>query len=65
MLPAILARHTALPVAHAADGDRLTAGRVLIVPPGQHKVDLRVSTWSGSILGSCRVPIRASGGAGV
>ncbi len=35
-LPAILARHTALPVAHATDGDRLTAGQVLVAPPGQH-----------------------------
>lgn len=35
-LPAILDRHTALPVTHAADGDRLGAGRVFVAPPGKH-----------------------------
>jgi len=35
-LPVILGRHTALPVASARDGDRLTAGRVLVAPPGHH-----------------------------
>lgn len=35
-LPALLARRTALPVDPATDGDALTAGRVLVAPPGQH-----------------------------
>ncbi len=35
-LAGILARTTELPVAAAAGGDRLEAGRALVVPPGEH-----------------------------
>jgi two-component system chemotaxis response regulator CheB len=35
-LPVLLDRCTALPVSPAVDGDRLTAGRVLVAPSGQH-----------------------------
>ena len=34
MLPAILARWTAMPVTEAHDGDAVTANHVLVVPPG-------------------------------
>ena len=36
LLPVILSRRTDLPVTHAADGAPLTAGQVLIAPPGHH-----------------------------
>lgn len=37
-LAAILGGRTALPVGFASDGDRLTAARVLVAPPGQHTI---------------------------
>ncbi|GIH95786.1 chemotaxis protein CheB [Planobispora siamensis] len=36
MLPHILGRRTALPVAAACDGQALVPGRVVVAPPGQH-----------------------------
>jgi two-component system chemotaxis response regulator CheB len=36
VLPSLLARHSALPVAHAADRQVLKAGMVLVAPPGRH-----------------------------
>lgn len=36
MLPQILARACALPVAHAIDGELVTNGRVYVAPPGRH-----------------------------
>jgi len=36
LLPALLARHTALAVADAGDKDDLVPGRVLLAPPGYH-----------------------------
>lgn len=35
-LPLILGRHSRIPVVAAADGDRLSPGRVLVAPSGQH-----------------------------
>jgi two-component system chemotaxis response regulator CheB len=37
-LPAILARNTELPVAHARDGEPIRAGRVYVAPPNRHLV---------------------------
>ena len=34
MLPAILARWTAMPVTEAHDGDAVTPNHVLVIPPG-------------------------------
>jgi len=36
MLPALLARHSVLPVHHAVQGEPLLAGRVLVAPPDVH-----------------------------
>lgn len=36
LLPAILARDSKLPVAHARDGDRIVKGRIYIGPPDHH-----------------------------
>jgi len=36
VLPQILSRHSAVHVAHAADRDRLEAGRVYVAPPDRH-----------------------------
>lgn len=36
VLPRILARRSALPVAHAEEGERLLPGRVYVAPPDQH-----------------------------
>jgi two-component system, chemotaxis family, protein-glutamate methylesterase/glutaminase len=36
VLPALLARSCALPVRHAADGETLGPGMVLVAPPGRH-----------------------------
>ncbi|MCK2218987.1 chemotaxis protein CheB [Actinomadura sp. ATCC 31491] len=36
LLPEILRRHTALPVAQALDGEPLEPGRVVVAPPGHH-----------------------------
>lgn len=38
LLPTILQRHTAIPVARAEDGDALVPGRVLAAPEGAHLV---------------------------
>lgn len=35
-LPELLARYSALPVRHAADGDAVTDGVVLVAPPDRH-----------------------------
>jgi two-component system chemotaxis response regulator CheB len=36
MLPAVLARHCALPVSHAVDGQQILPRTVLVAPPGRH-----------------------------
>jgi len=36
LLPAILARESRLPVAHAEDGEEITSGRVYVAPPDLH-----------------------------
>ena len=53
ILADLIAARTALPVASARDGDRLTPGRVLVTPPGHHTLVTAQSTIalieSGSI----------------
>jgi two-component system chemotaxis response regulator CheB len=36
LLPAILARHSSLPVAHSTDGELIEHGRVYVAPPDRH-----------------------------
>jgi two-component system chemotaxis response regulator CheB len=38
LLPQVLRRHSALPVAHGVDGEAIEAGRVYVAPPDHHLV---------------------------
>ena len=38
LLPALLARESKLPVAHAVDGDAIVSGRIYVAPPDQHLI---------------------------
>jgi two-component system chemotaxis response regulator CheB len=49
VLPSILGRRTELPVAHAADGQLIETGTILVAPPDRHLLlepgRVRVVTW--------------------